>query len=164
MYGRNLPDQRDWRNEEYTNSSQYQNHVHSQSWHSDGFKYISKNSDSWFVCCFMWGSCTIYIVDLVVMLHLYLDHVEGLKSLRTRLWWRRPGGPLPPSPSPPGRRSPCRQPGFGIDQKESHWRQTLSHKFLTLVELTSTDAIRGWAGFTKTVGFLSIFSIWSPCW
>ena len=63
VYGRNLPDQRDWRNEDYTNSSQYQYHIHSQSWHSDGFKYISKNSDSWFVCCFMchvihnWGSC-----------------------------------------------------------------------------------------------------------
>ena len=28
---------------------------------------------------------TKYIVDLVVMLHFYLDHVEGLKSLRTRL-------------------------------------------------------------------------------
>ena len=44
-------------------SSQYQYHIHSQSWHSDGFKYISYYSDSWFVCCFMshavhnWGSC-----------------------------------------------------------------------------------------------------------
>ena len=72
VYGRNLPDQREWKNEDYTNSSQYQYHVHSQLWHTDGFKYISYYSDSWFVCCFMWGSCTKYIVDLVVMLQFYL--------------------------------------------------------------------------------------------
>ena len=72
VYGRNLPDQREWRNEDYTNSSQYQYHVHWQFWLSDGFKYISYYSDSWFVCCFMWGSCTKYIVDLVVMLQFYL--------------------------------------------------------------------------------------------